>query len=231
MSPKLYHGTAARHLPDIKANGLRPRGKRKGNWQHSVESCPDAVYLTNAYALHYAHEAAKPGEALAVLEIDVGLLAPWWLAPDEDWLEQVSRKQEGHAPLGKPMKARTRWYRSRLMNYATNWQDSLKGLGNCTYHDVIAPMAITRVALVDAQTNNGLVWMAGIDPTITLMNYRICGPKYRNAMRRLFGEADGHEPDDLMRTLPDPKHEAARRAAVEELWSRVQIGPLQQYAT
>jgi len=222
----LYHGTAAACLPLIREQGLKPRGKRKGNWSHSVESCPTAVYLTDAYALHYAASAAKPHEQLAVLEIDVGLLAPWWLAPDEDWLEQTSRKQEGHAPLDGSMHARTRWYRRRLMNYAGHWQNSLSGLGNCTYHGTIPPMAIKRVAMVDRQTNAALVMAAGLDPIINLINYRLCGPKYRNGMRKLFGGA-ATEHDDLESRMRNPEHEAARAAYLAEIWSRVQISPLQ----
>ena len=33
---KLYHGTAARHLPKVLKHGLKPRGKGKGNWEHTV---------------------------------------------------------------------------------------------------------------------------------------------------------------------------------------------------
>jgi hypothetical protein len=227
MSRFLYHGTAAANLPAIAAEGLKPRGKRKGNWTHSVDSCPDAIYLTNAYALHYAHSAAKPGADLAVLEIDAGLLAPWLLTPDEDWLEQTSRKSEGHAPLDRPMKYRTRWYRKRLMKYAAHHENSLAGLGNCAYHGPIPAMAITRVALVDAKTNLDLIMVAGLDPTISLINYRVCGPKYRNGVRRLFGY-DDLEPDHLDRPHPaGPEHEAARAAALKEIWGKVKIVPLQ----
>jgi hypothetical protein len=95
---KLYHGTAERHLPAILRDGLKPRGKRKGNWSHSIESNADAIYLTNAYALYFAHSATDPkdnGDRSVVLEIDTSKLDSFWLVPDEDWLEQVSRKQVG----------------------------------------------------------------------------------------------------------------------------------------
>ena len=33
----LYHGTSERHVADILKNGLKPRGKRRGNWKHTIE--------------------------------------------------------------------------------------------------------------------------------------------------------------------------------------------------
>lgn len=43
------------------------------------------------------------------------------------------------APLDKPIKYRTRWYRERLQRFTHHWQDSLKGLGTCSYHRAIPP--------------------------------------------------------------------------------------------
>ncbi len=221
---KLYHGTAARHLPDILANGLKPRGKGTGNWRHSVESCPDAVYLTNSYALHYAYSATKPGEPMVVLEVDTSKLNMWAFAPDEDWLEQVTRKDAALAPIDKPMKYRTRWYRRRLPQFAQFWRESLEGLGNCTYHGTIPPSAITRVATVDMQTYADLVWVAGMDPTVSTLNYRICGPKYRNSMRRLFHDMVELEHDELENYRdPNPERAAKNAALVAETWARVQV--------
>jgi len=220
---KLFHGTAAANVPAILAHGLKPRGKGRGNWKHTVDSCPDAVYLTDAYGLYYAHMGTKPGERMAVLEVDTTNLDMWAFAPDEDWLEQVTRKDATLAPIDKSMDYRTRWYRRRLMHFAQFWLDSLKGLGNCTYHGVIPAKAITRVAYVDAKTNLDLIMVAGLDPMIHVTNYRICGPKYRNGMRRLFGELVELEHDDLERIHPDPAMEAERAAFLAATWARVQV--------
>lgn len=221
---KLYHGTSERHLAAILKDGLKPRGKRKGNWTHTVESNNEAVYLTNAYALYFADAAVDPnnkGERLAVIEIDTDRLDKDWLAPDEDWLEQVSRKMnEKHlAPITKPMKYRTRWYRKRLLHFTGHWKDSLEGLGNCTYHDVIPPSAITRIAFVDQHTYHGLVFVAGIDPMISLMNYRIVGQKYRDSMKRLFGDTV-EEAGDSFDGFYTEEQLAIRKAALEEVWSK-----------
>jgi len=227
---KLYHGTAERHLPAILRDGLKPRGKRRGNWSHTIESNPDAVYLTAAYAIYFAMtatDAADKSDRSVVLEIDTSKLDPFYLVPDEDWLEQVSRKQNSPstAPINKPMKYRTKWYRRRLLNYNDYWQDSLDGLGNCAYLDTIPAAAITRIAFIDRQTNADLMLMAGLDPTISLMNYRFVGQRYRNAMKKLFGEpVEEEDPFDAIRP---PEQIAARDAALAEVWGRVEVRNLQ----
>jgi hypothetical protein len=226
---KLYHGTAERRLPTILSQGLQPRGRRRGNWQHSILSSPDAVYLTQAYALYYAWQATDTkdkADRLAVLEIDTDKLDPDLFAPDEDWLEQVSRKQNGPgvAPIDKPMRYRTKWYRQRLMNYAPHWQDSLAGLGNATYHGTIPASAITRIAFVDQKTNADLVMSAGMDPTISLMNYHFVGGRYRAAMKRLFGETVEEE-DDFARIFT-PDQQAERKAMLDGIWAKVEVREL-----
>ena len=226
---KLYHGTAERRLPTILSLGLQPRGRRRGNWKHSILSCPDAVYLTQAYALYYAWQATDDkdkADRLAVLEIDTDKLDPALFAPDEDWLEQVSRKQDGPgvAPIDKGMNYRTKWYRKRLTRFRAHWRDSLAGLGNCTYHGDIPASAITRIAFVDKQTNADLVMCAGMDPMISLMNYKFVGGRYRAAMKRLFGETV--EEDDDFAQMFTPAQQAERKAMLDGIWAKVEVREL-----
>lgn len=195
---RLYHGTAARHLPTILRDGLRPRGRNgASNWKHSIESNPDTIYLTNAYALHFAYQATKADseEAMAVLELDTDWLP--YLVPDEDWLEQVSRKQEGLVPPGqnRTMKARTRWFRKNLDRFSAHWTESLDGLGTCGHQGAIPPDAITRHRIVTFPQFAELTFRHGIDPMVTVMNYKICGPRYRNSLRWLFGDTEALETD------------------------------------
>jgi hypothetical protein len=78
---------------------------------------------------------------------------------------------------------------------------------------------------VDRQTNADLIFVAGLDPTISLMNYRFVGAKYRNAMKKLFGEAvEESDPFDAIRP---PEQTAARDAALKEIWGRVEVRSLQ----
>jgi hypothetical protein len=219
---RLYHGTSESAAKAALRDGLKPRGKRKGNWVHSIESCPDAVYLTDAYALHYAMNATgDSGGRVAILEVDSDMLAPWLFAPDEDWLEQATRKATGGAPLDRPMKYRTRWYRKRLLDYSHMWEQSMKGLGNCTFHGTIAPTALTRVAYIDPKTVSDLIWVAGMDPIIHIMNYHVLGEQYRRDTQRIFGEnvdtsnfADAYRPAEAV---------AARNAMLVEIFGRIEV--------
>src|SRR5262245_7314903 len=130
---KLYHGTAERHLHKILKDGIRPRGAQRGNWKHSVESNPRCVYLTTAYPLHFAGAAVDPNaenDRLTVIEVDTSKLFIGDLLPDEDFLEQATRKS-GPAPIDKDMKYRTRWYRKRAHEYQQHWVTSIKYLGTC----------------------------------------------------------------------------------------------------
>lgn len=199
----LYHGTAERHLEKIMTEGLRPRGNRVGNWVHSVESNPNAIYLTNAYALHFAVAAAGNADGkFVVLEIDTDHLDESDLTPDEDFLEQVSRNDTNFPCHGWSMPRRTRWFRAHMRNFNSHWETSLQRLGNAAYFGNIPPEAITRVALVERKPIHPIVFMS--DPTISLMNYHLMGGYYRGLTAILFG--DEPEPNaDPFHRLDDVK--------------------------
>ena len=189
----LYHGTAERFLPSILREGLRPRGLKKGNWKHSIESNSRAVYLTDAYVLHFAVNATRGKERCLILEINTNKLNPFRFAPDEDFLEQATRKDPNYAHLPKEMKPRTRWFRRRaLTEFAHVWEKSLEFMGTCTYYGLIPPEAITRYVLIpqDHPVN------FASDPTICLMNYAILKTYYRKLVKFAFGEDPQVQPDD-----------------------------------
>ena|SRR3990172_8961226 len=192
---KLYHGTAAKNLATIRKHGIKPRGKAKGNWGDTVPSNARGVYLTNAYALYYAQCAVRGGGGdIIILEIDTDRLAPKF-APDEDAVEQALRGKDG---VEGSMKERTLYYRNKLAKLAGpvngHVLESLKALGNCVYMGTVPCTAITRYAVIKyAEVDMSLLWMA-LDPSITLLNYQICGAKYRNMVRWVFGEPFEEEP-------------------------------------
>lgn len=67
----LYHGTTARAVPKILEQGLRPRGRRRGNYAEALSSDDRTVYLTTVYGPAYACRAHPTWrEKLAVVEID-----------------------------------------------------------------------------------------------------------------------------------------------------------------
>lgn len=236
---KLYHGTAARHLNAILKDGIRPRGRNgRHNWKHTVESNPDFVYLTNAYGLHFAHNGTPvDGGELAIIEIDTVHLNPFCLHPDEDYLEQATRKTIGGTgtpyptlcpapPHGlrdatKLMHWRTRWYRKRLRTFRDSWELSLNGMGTCTHEGVISPEAITQIVTMPVERCFDFMIFCGLDPQISVLNYRHVGARYRNSMRRLFGHG-GMERDDMdeaAATLMSP----AQREKIDAVWSSPQI--------
>lgn len=183
---KLYHGTNAANLEAILKQGIKPRylRKTKGNWQHSIESNPRSVYLTNCYALYFAFSAKGKSKDLAIIEIDTDRLNPFRFAPDEDYLEQASRGQ-ALPEAGQGMHERTRYYRKKaLSHYQHYWKDSLEGLGTCGYYGLIPPDAITRVATLPP--NGALAWAS--DPTISLLNHAIMANYYEQLTKHVFGD-------------------------------------------
>jgi hypothetical protein len=180
---KLYHGTSAKNLDNILKHGIQPRGGKKGNWTHSVESRRDMVYLTAAYPLHFALSATKPGEDRLILEINIHKLNPWALHPDEDFLEQATRK---YRPEGCPRdrKPATRWFREQLPSYARHWSVSIENIGNCCHLGPVPVGAITRYAVIPKDWP-ALLWS---DPMIMLANYYVMGSYYRKLNAALFGD-------------------------------------------
>jgi hypothetical protein len=180
----LYHGTSAMVANKALKEGLRPRTAHgQSNWKRTIESNPDAIYLTDAYPLYFALNCDC--DTPTVLQIDVSKIDTNWLVPDEDVLEQAGR---GYDDVKGNMKQRTRWYRKRLKNYlATDaWLKSLEAMGTCGSLAPIPAEAISRVAFIDYDKAPTLC-MTASGPSITLANYRFCGPQYRNLTNSIFG--------------------------------------------
>jgi hypothetical protein len=215
----LYHGTSAAVARIAMTEGLHPRKAHgKSNWKRTVESNPDTVYLTDAYPIYFAMNAARRGEQGAVLEIDIGKLDQLYLVPDEDVLEQAGRRFDG---IEGSMRERTRHYRNKVAGHiATDaWLKSLAAMGTCGSLKPIPASAIKRVAFIDFSRCPMISMTAG-DASICLGNYRFCGPKYRGLTQRLFGhevEADplgiGQLPTDL--SSIDEQHRAVMQQMID----------------
>lgn len=184
---KLYHGTSAAVARRALFGGVEPRGDRKSTW--SVASAKDRVYLTDSYALYFAANASGE-EDWGIVEIDTTKLYTGNLCPNEDFLEQATREQPNSGcPKGlRTMIQRTKWFRKHShKGYQKFWEDSLKHLGNCAHLGAIDYRAVTRVAIYDPDTNP-YITMRALDPTITLMNYKIVGDTYRALTAWIFDE-------------------------------------------
>ena len=192
---KLYHGTNGAWLNNILKIGIHPRGaKGVNNWKHTVNSNPKCVYLTNSYAPYFAFNASKGKEPLcAVIEIDTDKLFPLNLYPDEDFLEQGSRKIDN--PVPGSMKERTIHYRKQQFTFnwptknkdgtdTTWWEASLQHLGTCAHRGTIPPSAITRAVVWPHHPNIKLMYVW--DPIIVIINQMVMGHQYHILTRKLF---------------------------------------------
>lgn len=193
---KLYHGSHVGALERIKRMGIAPRAIAKGrnNWDHTVTSNRNAVYLTDAYPWHFAHASSRDGEAGLLLEIDRSHLSPFKLCPDEDFMEQTSRgvgpspERPNFAPTDWDMKRRTIHYR-KIAKY--NWKladVSLETMGTAGYYGVIPWSAVTRYVIVEWDKIPKVVWFEAVDSTVSVMAYRIFADRKRALTRWFFGE-------------------------------------------
>lgn len=182
LPAKLYHGTRSSLLPAIAKEGLRPReASRTGNWSHTLESRCDAVYLTTAYALHYATCCQAEGDP-TILEIDTSMLPLEAFGSDEDGVALLNEGSRQAGPDATLVEA-ARYWRERIHTVCP--AVSLQSLGNCTFFGRIPPQAVQRVLVLAHEDAVRLVVQA-CDPVIVPMNYRLFGPQYRAFTAWLF---------------------------------------------
>ena len=157
----LYHGTSESAAKTILRSGaIKPRGRRRHNWPDRP-SRVDRVYLSRAYAPFYAAVAAKT-ERLAILQVELDRLDRSRLVPDEDFLQQVPGEGQ-------------------------QWSASLDNLGSLAHLGPIPIEAISRAVFFDPKKAPQL-HAAFLDPCISLMNYRLCGARYRALTHWIMGE-------------------------------------------
>lgn len=181
---KLYHGTSERFLAQILANGIKPRKNRKGNWPN----CPShssMVYLTAAYPLYFSLNATLQGERALILEVESTLLDENKLFPDEDFIVEATGQK--HETI-----------RKHLKNFQNYWGKSIEHLGQCCYQGTIPIEALTRYCLFDSSRT--AITMMGLDPSISVINYRFCKNKYIGLVAWLFGD----QPTIPIDELPTP---------------------------
>jgi hypothetical protein len=190
---RIYHGTTETVALLAMQQGISPRSRtgHKGNWEHTVDSHPEMVYLTSAYAPFFAMMAAEPDEFWGIVEVETDKLVEVNLLPDEDYLAHKSSRNssfnhelqnawDGDFPDGADVKRRAAWFRERLKEctFAYGWEDSIREMGNCAHEGVVPAHAITRVAIFDPRSNPCANIAAG-DPSVSIMNYKLCGHSHR----------------------------------------------------
>lgn len=179
----LYHGTSERYLPKILQQGICPRGRAKNaNWPEKFASRKDMVYLTTGYAGYFAENAQQGEERLLILEVDQEKLDVERFFPDEDYLGQCYAQQYKCS-----LEAAHAQIRSRLGTFRHLWRNSLTGMGTVAYRDAVPLAAISRYALLGVQHRPRL-WLAFMDPAISIVNFQFCGWKYSGMMEWIFGD-------------------------------------------
>ena len=177
MIVTLYHGTCTAHLPDILKNGIKPRGEGPGNWEHTVKSGCDRVYLSDCYAMYYAKVAAdETGTDPVVIEVMVNA---HMLVADEDALESMTRGGDG---VEGDILERTKHYRDNARYYSH--AVSLEALGTCAHLGFIPPELIKRIVKVTSP----IVLHGLCDPTITRMNHYLLAGHYEDLTKFIFGD-------------------------------------------
>lgn len=190
----VYHGTSLQAWQVIQTAGLLPRDAgTKSNWDHSIESNPDTVYLTDAYAMHFGLNALNPSKDVAmnkvvIIEMETDDL-PGPLVPDEDALEQVSRYSEDGLPRHWNMVERTRFYRGKVHKYAEYGLDfywSMEELGTGGHVGAIPASYFLRAAVIDIVEAHALVF-AYLDTTPSVLAYKVMRGYLRAMAAAIFG--------------------------------------------
>jgi len=182
---KLYHGTNNAFMPAISVDGIRPRGRKRGNWQHTVTSNPHAVYLTSAYPWHFAAAAVRDGGVGLILEIDPNELNPVLCCPDEDVLEQAQR---GRDDVPGDMKARTLYYRRIARFNPQHFDTSLRAMGTAAYYGTVPWSAVTRYATLEFDHMHPQWYMRCVDSVPSILSYRVLGHNHEAFTKWIFGD-------------------------------------------
>ena len=174
---KLYHGTSSVGLEEIKNLGIMPRyDSQRGEWEGTLASRADCVYLSRDYALWHAMkhslEMIQQGIKGVLWEVDVEQLDQTLLRPDEDFLRQyrqilrwlASPAEFAQDSGGATLTAHERGVISSLVDpslcdptrisddidaHANLWHLSLERFGTVAYKGVVPPNALTRYFEID----------------------------------------------------------------------------------
>lgn len=141
----------------------------------------DAVYLTDAYPLHFAANAQAEGDLL-IIEVDTSKLDPSALIADEDALAHSLKEP---VTLGMSLLEKTVYYREHSHQYSA--ERSLALMGTCAYLGPVPAAALRRVARIRTEDLGTLIF-GGFDPVVSPLNYSIFGEEYRESVKWLFGD-------------------------------------------
>ena len=162
----LYHGTSPENADIIMKEGFKPRGETgKSNWDHTLPSQEDFIYLTIAYPFHFA-TAASTGSIASVIQVEVDEDDFY---PDEDFIRQGC-KFDNEVEID-------------ITQYKNCGLLSMIHLGNCA----VLPEAIKVIGRKDFKVSDMIYYS---DPTISLMNFKIMSEYYKELTKRWWNDED-----------------------------------------
>ena len=183
----LYHGTTEKILSKILKEGLKPRGKKKSNWDGFGTSRPDLVYLTNCYAPYYAFSACKGKNKAVVIKLKIDP-KEIRLYPDEEFIFNCAGFKKEAEKTGKVQKI---WntinpkdfemiFDRKERKESIGWKKSLEYLGTVTAE------FIPKECIVGYYIEKGkLEFVMNCDPSISPLNYKFCGQRYKKYLENL----------------------------------------------
>lgn len=206
----LYHGTSTQHLDRILAEGLQPRcvTGRESNWEGDIESKPDFVYLSAAYAIYYAVEAADEPHHPVILQVDWDHLE---LYPDEDFIayhrsDGTVESWQAEGALVDPSE------------HQELWALSLARSGNvCT--PAVPREAILGYRVIPVEGNGGLLLDTGIDAIPAEINYLHLGEYYRRCLGAYFE----HDLTEMPRAVRAIYEEDQRKLMGDEAFEQMEV--------
>lgn len=180
----LYHGTSLSNLKKIKKEGLKPRGKKKSNWEKIGISRKDLVYLTDCYAMYYAfHSINKKNDKAIILKIKVDP-KKIKLYLDEEFIYHLLdyNNADNHTQAVSLYKSINPKNLNKVIQNSLKkiptWEDSLNFMGTVSC-DGVAVSDIVGYSVIDER--KALL----CDPSISPMNYKICSELYKRDLRAL----------------------------------------------
>ncbi|MEO1497666.1 MAG: hypothetical protein AAFV43_11000 [Planctomycetota bacterium] len=204
----LYHGTSTQHLDRILAEGLQPRcvTGQASNWEGDIESKPDFVYLSAAYAIYYAVEAADTPHDPVILQVDWDHLK---LYPDEDFIayhrsDGTVESWQAEGALVDPSE------------HKELWALSLARSGNvCT--PAVPRAAILGYRAIPIEGNGGLLLDTGVDAIPAESNYLYRGDYYRRCLAAYFEHDLAELPQAVRRIYEDDQRKLMGDEAFDQM--------------
>lgn len=177
----LYHGTSTALLDEILKKGLI--ANRYDNWEHTSSSKKGFIYLTSTYATYFAMVCVSNlGGDPVVIEVDVSKKC---LYPDEDFfacaLNNVTERVIGESSQERIIRLAKETDINELKDY---WKGSLDTIGNVAHKGNIKPSRIKRYC----EFTDKRLQYNSMDASISMLNFKLCGNWYRQAIKAAFGD-------------------------------------------